>query len=330
MRIAVFSAQPYDAPFLEAANAAHAHHLTFLQPALGADTLALLPEGSDAVCVFVNDRVDAGVLAGLAARGVRAVALRCAGFDNVDLTAARQQGIRVMRVPAYSPESVAEHALALMMGLLRHVPRAHARASVSNFSLQGLMGRRLHGATVGLIGTGRIGHALARCLVGCGCEVVAVDPEPSDDCAALGVRYLTLDEVLPQADILSLHCPLTDETRHLLDASRLAMTRPGVLVVNTSRGGVVDTRALIAALKSGQVGGAGLDVYEGERGLFFADHSNAVLADDDYARLQGMPNVILTAHQAFFTHEAMAEIAAVTLDNLSRIERGEACQCALC
>lgn len=330
MRIAVYSAQPYDEQFLDEANAEQGHRLHFLACPLNRDTLAMLPAKADAVCVFVNDHLDAPLIKALAERGVRAIALRCAGYDNVDVPAANALGVRVVRVPAYSPESVAEHALALLMALLRHIPRAHARVRDGNFSLQGLLGEELHGKTVGLVGTGRIGTALARILVGCGCKVVATDPEPVAACIGLGVQYVSLNALLRAADIVSLHCPLNANTRHLVNAQTLAAMRPGVVVINTSRGAVVDTVALIEALKRGHVSAAGLDVYEGEAPLFFADRSGVVLQDEVFARLQGLPNVIVTAHQAFFTRQAMAEISQVTLANLTRIEGGEPCQNALC
>ncbi len=319
MQVAVFSTKPYDRAFLQAANRARAtpHRLVFLEPRLSAET-ALLADGAAAVCLFVNDLADAPVLERLAAQGVRFVALRCAGFNNVDLAAASRLGIRIARVPAYSPESVAEHTVAMMLALNRRIHRAHARVREGNFALDGLLGFDMKGRTVGLIGTGRIGAALARILAGFGCRVLAHDPRPD---AALPVEFVTLEELLAQSHIISIHCPLTPATRHLIDARAVARMRPGVMLVNTSRGAIVDTRAAIEGLKSGRIGLLGLDVYEEEGDLFFEDLSGQVLQDDVFARLLTFPNVLITAHQAFFTEDALAAIAETTLGNLDAFAR---------
>lgn len=312
MDIAVFSTKSFDRQFLAPA-AAGRHRLRFLEPRLTAET-AVLAKGSDAVCAFVNDQVDAAVLAGFAVLGIRLVALRSAGYNNVDLAAAKQQGIAIAYVPAYSPDAVAEHALAMIMALNRHIPRAWLRVREGNFELEGLLGFNMRGRCVGLIGTGRIGAALARIMQGMGCRVIAHDPAPDP---ALGVAYLPLDTVLAEADILSLHCPLTPQTRHLIGPAAIARMKRGVMLINTSRGAIVDTQAVIDGLKSGAIGQLGLDVYEEEAALFFEDQSNRMIADDVFARLLTFPNVLVTGHQGFFTAEALGAIAETTMANVS-------------
>jgi D-lactate dehydrogenase len=253
------------------------------------------------------------------------VALRCAGYNNVDVAAATRLGITVVRVPAYSPHAVAEHAIALILTLNRQIHRAYNRVREGNFALDGLLGFDLHGRTVGLIGTGRIGVVAARILTGFGCTLLASDPAQDPQALALGVRYVALDELLSTSDIISLHAPLTSTTRHLIDAAAIARMKPGVMLVNTSRGALVDTRAVIDGLKSERIGSLGLDVYEEEADLFFADLSSTVIRDDVFARLLTFPNVVITGHQAFFTREALAAIARTSLENLTCIERGGAC-----
>lgn len=321
MRTAVFSARPYERAFLDRALAAGGHEVRYLEPRLAADT-ATLAAGCDAACLFVNDRADAPALERLAAGGTRLVALRSAGFNHVDLAAAARLGLTVARVPAYSPHAVAEHAAALVLALVRHLHRAYNRVREGNFALDGLLGFDLHGKTAGVVGTGEIGTVFARIMLGFGCRVVAADPAPSEACRALGVEYVALPALLADAHVVALHCPLTPATHHLLDDAAFARMRPGVVVVNTSRGAVVDARAAIAALKSGRLGGLGLDVYEGEAELFFADRSAEVIRDDVFARLLTFPNVIVTGHQAFFTREALANIAETTAANLTAFERG--------
>ncbi|MES2706059.1 MAG: 2-hydroxyacid dehydrogenase [Verrucomicrobiota bacterium] len=279
--------------------------------------------GARAVCVFVNDRLDAACLRLLHESGVRLVALRCAGFNNVDLAAAEALGIAVTRVPAYSPYAVAEHAVALLLALVRHIPRAHNRVREHNFSLGGLVGFDLHGKTAGIAGTGKIGRITARILRGFGMEVLACDPFPSPEWAAAeGVNYTTLEDLLERSDVVSLHLPLTPESLFMLDGAAFARMKPGAFLVNTSRGRLVDTAALIVALKSGKLGGVALDVYEEEETLFFEDHSDEILQDEELARLLTFPNVLITAHQAFLTREALAEIARVTTENLVRFLEG--------
>ena len=320
MRIAVFSTKPYDRSFLEAANRDHGHELVFLEPRVVAET-AGLAAGAGGVCVFVNDRVDAAALEHLAGGGTRVVALRCAGFNNVDLAAAGRLNIRVVRVPAYSPHSVAEHTAGLILTLNRKIHRAYARVREGNFALDGLLGFDLHGRTVGVIGTGQIGAVFARIMAGFGCRLLGFDVRPNGACEALGMAYVPLEELLSQSDIISLHCPLTPDTHHLINAHTIAQLKPGAMLINTSRGAVIDTRAAIAGLKSGRIGSLGLDVYEEEADYFFEDLSERVIADDVLARLLTFPNVVITGHQAFFTREALEGIARTTLQNISDVER---------
>ena len=320
MRVAVYSTKPYDRRFLDAANADAGHELVYLEPRLMPQTVAPA-SGAQAICAFVNDELRADVLASLAGLGTRLVALRCAGFNNVDLAAARALGIAVARVPEYSPHAVAEHTVALILALNRKIHRAHARVREGNFDLEGLLGFDLFGRTVGVVGTGKIGAALARIMLGFGCTVLAHDPQPDPACIAAGVRYVPLADLLAAADIVSLHCPLTPATHRLIDAAALARMRPAVMLINTSRGAVIDTRAVIEGLKSGHIGSLGLDVYEEEAELFFRDLSDSVIQDDLFARLLTFPNVLITGHQAYFTQDAMAAIAATTMENITSFER---------
>jgi len=318
MNVAFFSTKRYDRSSFLAANAER-HTFRFLDPHLTAQTVSLA-RGSDAVCVFVNDRLGAGVVDDLAAMGVRFIALRCAGFNNVDLNEAARLGVGVGRVPAYSPHAVAEYTVALMLTLNRQIHRANNRVREGNFSLEGLVGFDFYGRTVGLIGTGRIGVITAKILVGLGCRVIAYDPIPNKDCAALGVQFVTLEELFSEAHVISLHCPLTHENHHLISDPALAKMRDGVMIINTSRGALLDTRAVIEALKSGRVGYLGLDVYEEEGDLFFEDLSDTIIADDIFSRLLTFPNVLITGHQAFFTRNALENIAATTVANLTEFE----------
>jgi D-lactate dehydrogenase len=320
MRVAVFSTKPYDRQFLDAANASARHELAYLEPRLTLETAALT-RGVTAVCAFVNDALPAEVLQALAGGGIRLLALRCTGFNNVDLAAARKLGITVARVPEYSPHAVAEHAVTLVLALNRNIHRAYARVREGNFALEGLLGFDMKGRTVGVVGTGRIGAAFARILAGFGCTILAVDPAPDAACIAAGVRYVELPELLAASDIISLHCPLTPATHHLIDAAALARLRPGAMLINTSRGAVIDTPAVIAALKDGRLGHLGLDVYEEEADLFFEDLSDKVIQDDVFARLLSFPNVLVTGHQAFFTADALQGIAGTTIANITAFER---------
>jgi len=319
MRTAVFSTKPYDRAFLDDTNRSYRHELVFLEPRLTTETVNLA-QGFEAVCVFVNDRLDADVIARLAAGGTKAIALRCAGFNNVDLAAADRHGVPVVRVPAYSPHAVAEHTVALILALNRKIHRAFARVREGNFSLDGLLGFDLHGRTAGVVGTGQIGECVARILAGFGCRLLGFDPQPNAACEALGLRYVPLDDLLAESDVVTLHCPLTPDTRHLIRAETLARMKPGVTLINTSRGAVIDTKDAIDALKTGRLGALGLDVYEEEADYFFEDLSQQVIADDVLARLLTFPNVLITSHQGFFTRDALEAIARTTLGNLRDLE----------
>ncbi|GJI95630.1 lactate dehydrogenase [Duganella caerulea] len=326
MKIAVYSAQPYDRRFLDEARQRYAAGIVdaaYFSDPLTLDTVPLA-QGCAAVCVFVNDQLDAAVLHALHALGVRAVLLRCAGFNQVDLRAATSLGLFMARVPAYAPEAVAEHALALAMTLNRHTHRAYARVREGNFSLDGLLGMTLNGKTVGIVGAGQIGTAAARIFKGLGCTVLVSDPAPTPQLDGVATRA-SLDELLAASDIVSLHCPLLEATRHMINAASLARMKQGAMLVNTSRGALIDTAAVIDALKSRQLGALAIDVYEQEANLFFHDHSSDIIADDVFQRLMTFPNVLVTGHQGFFTIEAMREIAAVTFDNLACHMNGTPC-----
>lgn len=322
MKIAVFSTKAYDRAFLEQANAAlgGAHEIRFLEARLGPETAELSGDCA-VVCAFVNDTLDRPVLQTLHARGVRLVALRCAGFNNVDLVAARDLGIIVGRVPAYSPEAVAEHTVALILCLNRKIHRAYARVREGNFALDGLLGFNLRGRTVGIVGTGKIGICVARIMAGFGCDVLGFDLHQDPEFTSLGASYVGLEELFARSDIISLHCPLTPQTRHLVNAQSIATMKPGVMIINTGRGALVETGALIRGLKSGRIGHVGLDVYEEESDLFFENLSDQILQDDIFARLLTFPNVLITGHQAFFTQEALTTIAETTIRNVSAFQR---------
>ena len=323
MKIAVFDTHSYDRHAFDAANVAFGHELVFFEARLTPDT-AVLAAGFTAICAFVNDRIDAAALGRLRDSGVRLIALRSAGYNNVDLKAAAHLGIRIARVPEYSPYAVAEHAVALLLSLNRRMHRAFSRVRDANFSLDGLVGFDLHGKTVGLVGAGRIGTVFARIMRGFGCDVLAHDAAPDDALIRdLQVRFVDLATLYRESDIISLHVPLTPATRHLIDAEALCAMKKGVFLINTGRGALIDTPALIAALKRGHIGAAGLDVYEEEEGIFFSNLSDTGVQDDILARLLTFPNVLVTSHQGFLTHEALANIAATTLGNVSAFERGD-------
>lgn len=321
MRTVVFSTRPYDREYLARA-AEGKHELTFLEPRLEAET-AVLARGYDAVCAFVNDNLSADVLEQLHAGGTRCLALRSAGFNHVDVAAAKRLGFQVAHVPAYSPHAVAEHAVGLILSLNRRINRAANRVREGNFSLDGLLGFDLAGKTAGVIGTGKIGAIVAKILQGFDCRVLLFDKYPSDACRPYG-EYVDLEQIWRECDVITLHCPLTPETQHLICSTALGKMKRGVMIINTSRGALVDTRAVIEGLKSGKVGYLGLDVYEEEADLFFEDHSLDVIYDDVFARLLTFPNVLVTAHQAFFTQEALAEITRVTVLNLDEMQNGAA------
>lgn len=319
MKVAVFSTKPYDRRFLERANARAGLELLFLDARLTAESAALAI-GAQAVCAFVNDDLGRGTLTRLRDMDVRLVALRSAGFNNVDLQAARELGVAIARVPAYSPHAVAEHTAALILALDRKIHRAYARVREGNFALDGLLGFDLRGRTVGIVGTGRIGIEVARIMNGFGCRLLGQDPVAHPDFGRFGGRYVSLPALLADSDIVTLHCPLTPATRHLIDDRAVAVMKPGVMLINTSRGAVIDTRAVINGLKSGRIGHLGLDVYEEETNLFFENLSDQMIHDDVFARLLTFPNVLITGHQAFFTAEAMTAIADTTIANIASFE----------
>ena len=323
MHITHFSARAFEREAFAAANDAldSPHHITFQETRLDASTAALA-EGSPAECAFANDHVGADTIAALAKVGVKLIALRCAGFNQVDLEAAAEHDIAVARVPAYSPHAVAEHAVALLMTLVRHTQRAFNRVREHNFALDGLMGFDLHGKTVGIIGAGTIGICFVNIMKGFGCRVLAFDPYPNDDLRATGAKLVDLDTLLAESDVISLHCPLNPRTHHLIDADALAKTKPGLVLINTSRGGVIDTRAVLEALKARTLGGLALDVYEEEGDVFYKDLSGQIMQDDVLARLLTFPNVLVTSHQGFLTREAVTNIADTTLHNVTTFERG--------
>jgi D-lactate dehydrogenase len=318
MKTAIFSTKSYDETFMSLANQDYGHELVYFESRLTADT-AKLATGFPAVCVFVNDQLNAEVLQILHENGTRLIALRSAGFNHVDLAAAERLGLTIVRVPAYSPYAVAEHALALIQGLNRKLYRAYNRVREGNFSLEGLLGFDLHAKTVGVIGTGKIGMIFANIMNSLGCNVLLYDPYPNQTLAN-NMRYVSLAELYAESDIISLHCPLTPETHHMINHQVLAQMKNGVMLINTSRGKLVDTKAVISALKSGKIGNLGLDVYEEEGDLFFDDLSNQVIHDDVFMRLLTFPNVLITGHQGFFTKEALTNIAQITLANITAYE----------
>ncbi|WLD57067.1 2-hydroxyacid dehydrogenase [Salinispirillum sp. LH 10-3-1] len=321
MKIAVFSAKPYDEQHLNHFNEV-GHTLTFFEPHLNHKTAALAAD-HDVVCCFVNDTLDAPTIEILASLKIRMIAMRCAGFNNVDLVAAEQYGIPVARVPEYSPHAVAEHAVALILDLNRNIHRAFNRVRENDYSLNGLLGFDLYRKTVGVVGTGKIGATFAGIMQGFGCQVIAYDPFPNPQVQAMNIDYVPLEELWRRSDVISLHCPLMPETHHLVNADSIAAMKRGTMLINTSRGALIDTRAVIAGLKSGQIGYLGLDVYEEEADLFFEDFSNHLLQDDVFARLLTFPNVIITGHQAFFTREALDAIARTTMHNINALAEGE-------
>lgn len=315
MKVSFFSTQPYDKEFFNRYNDSFGFQFEFFETQLNPQTVNLINE-TNAVCVFVNDVVNEAVIQQLAAKNVKIIALRCAGFNNVDLIAAKKLGIKVCRVPAYSPQAVAEHAVALILTLDRKTHKAYNRVREQNFSLNGLLGFDLYGKTVGVIGTGNIGKAFCKIMLGFGCKVLAFDIIANKELEALSVHYLPLMELLQQSDIISLHCPLNEQTKHLVNANTIDLMKKGVMLINTSRGGLIDTNAVIEALKSGHIANLGIDVYEQEEHIFFRDLSTTVIEDDTIQRLMSFPNVLVTAHQAFFTSEALTQITLTTLRNI--------------
>ncbi len=324
MKIAVFNTRSFDRRALEAANTAHRHKLDFYEMELNRHTAALAA-GFPGVCVKSPSRLDEAALATLAGGGTRHVALRSAGFDYVDIAAAHRLGQTVVRVPAYSPYAIAEHTVGLILALNRKIHRAYNRVREGNLSLEGLVGFDLHGRTAGIVGTGYIGAVVARILHGFGCRLLAHDPLPNPECQALGVQYVGLPELYAGSDLITLHCPLTPQTFHMINAEALRQMRPGVMLVNTARGGLIHTKALIQALKSGHLGALGLDVYEHEGSLFQRDLSNTLIQDEVFLRLLTFPNAIITGHQAWLTEDALKNIAETVLANLSDLEHGRPC-----
>lgn len=327
MRIAFFSTKAYDRKSFQAESTTH--ELVFHEPRLTTATMTLA-HGFEAVCVFVNDVVDREVLTELSEHGLKLVALRCAGFNNVDLEAAEDLGVTVVRVPAYSPNAVAEHTFGLILSLNRHLHKAYARVREGDFRLDGMLGFDLKGRTVGVIGTGRIGENVCRIARGFGCDVIAHDVDVNPRCEAIGVKYVGTQTLFATADIVTLHCPLVPQTRHLINDRSIVQMKPGVMLINTSRGAIVDTQAVIRGLKSGRIGSLGIDVYEEEADLFFEDLSSTVIRDDVFSRLLTFPNVLITGHQGFFTADALKQISSTTLQNVSDVERGKECANTVC
>ncbi|MFM9266023.1 2-hydroxyacid dehydrogenase [Tychonema sp. BBK16] len=324
MKVGVFSTKSYDRTFLEAANVDSQHDLVFFEPRLTLET-SILATGLTAICAFVNDQLDAKVLSAIAQKGVRLIALRSAGFNHVDLAAARDLELTLVRVPAYSPYAVAEHAVAMILCLNRGIHRAYNRVREDNFSLEGLLGFDLHGRTIGIVGTGKIGALTAKIMHGFGCRLVGYDVSQNSDCQEMGMEYVSLPELFATSDIVSLHCPLMPETYHLINTEAINQMKVGVMLINTSRGQLIDTKAVTKGLKSGKIGYLGLDVYEQESDLFFEDLSNQVIQDDVFQRLLTFPNVLITGHQAFFTEDALRNIATTTIANITDFEQGKPC-----
>ena len=321
MRVAIFSTQSYERDYFDKFNFASKHELIYFEASLNADTTDLA-KGFEAVCIFVSDKMDFEAIEKLAKIGVKLIDLRSAGFNHVDIEAAQKHGIKILRVPAYSPQAVAEHAVALILTLNRKTHKAYNRIREGNFSLENLMGFNLFGKTVGVIGTGKIGSAFCKIILGFGCKVVAYDLVESSDLKAKGVEYMRFEDIVKTADIISLHCPLTPETHHLFNGEVFNKMKKRTMLINTSRGGLINTEHVIDALKSGQLGFLGIDVYEQEEGLFFKNLSEIVIQDDLIERLMTFHNVLITPHQGFFTHEAVEQITKITLKNFTDFENG--------
>lgn len=321
MKIAVFSTKTYDRDYLDKFNIEDKHKLTYFDVSLNSNTTNLTL-GFDAVCVFVNDKVDKETIEKISKNGIKIIALRCAGFNNVAIRAAIEKNIKVVRVPAYSPNAVAEHAVALILTLNRKTHKAYNRIRESNFSLEKLIGFNLSGKTIGVIGTGRIGSVFCEIMLGFGCKVIAYDINESNNLKEKGIEYKPLDELLNSSDIISLHCPLTPDTQHLINSTSFSKMKNGVMLINTSRGAVIKTMDAIEALKSEKLAYLGIDVYEQEENLFFEDLSESIILDDMFLKLMSFPNVLITSHQGFFTREALEKIAVTTLNNISTFESG--------
>lgn len=319
MKIAIFSAHKFEKPFLTTANEKYQYKIEYFDISLSSKNV-ILAKDFPVVSCFVTDQLNAEVLQTLAKQGTKLIALRSAGFNHVDIEAAKKLGIIVVRVPAYSPFAVAEFTVGLILSLNRKIHRAYVRVREHDFSLDGLLGFDLHRQTIGIIGTGKIGSIFAKIMSGFGCKILANDPIPNEICKKLGVSYVSIEELYKTADIISLHCPLTPETHHIINQQALTQMKPGVMLINTGRGALIDTKAIIQALKQQKIGYLGLDVYEEEENLFFQNLSESIIQDDVFARLQTFPNVIITGHQAFFTKEALTNIAETTLRNVNIFE----------
>ncbi|MDO6438070.1 2-hydroxyacid dehydrogenase [Cyclobacterium sp. 1_MG-2023] len=322
MKIAVFSTKPYDQEYFEKYSSNNEYTFAFFETALN-KTTANLSAGFDVICAFVNDKVDKDTIEVLANNGIRLIAMRCAGFNNVDIQSAKEHQIKVVRVPAYSPEAVAEHSVALIMTLNRKTHKAYNRVREGNFSLKNLIGFNLHGKVVGVIGTGQIGIAFCKIMKGFGCRLLAYDIAEAEVLVDMGVEYLPMEKVFQQADIISLHCPLNQSTKHLVNKASLEQMKAGVMIINTSRGALINTSDAIEGLSQKKIGYLGIDVYEQEENLFFEDLSESIIEDDDILRLNSFPNVLITSHQAYFTKEAMDQITVITLDNIRAFENNE-------
>lgn len=329
MKVAVFSAQNYERPFILESNKNNSHYIEFFETTLNEKT-AILAKNFPAVSCFVTDTLSKPVLSILAKNGTQIVALRSAGFNHVDLNAAKSLGLTIVRVPEYSPYAVAEFAVSLILTLNRKIHKAYQLIREHNFLLTHLLGFDLHHKTVGIIGAGKIGTVFAKIMNGFGCKLLAHDPKPNETCIQLGVRYTTLESLCQESDIISLHCPLNTTTHHVINENAISLMKKGVMIINTGRGGLIDTKAMINALKNGTVGYLGLDVYEEEENLFFRDLSETIIEDDVFARLQTFPNVIITGHQAYFTKEALVNIAQTTLQNITDFEKGQPQNCVTC
>lgn len=328
MKVTFFSAKPYDKKFFSDLNTKYQFELDFFETHLGPHIVNAVKENTFCVCVFVNDKLTNEVITILASKGVKLIALRCAGFNNVDLESAKRNNIRVCRVPAYSPEAVAEHAVAMLLTLNRKTHKAYNRVREQNFSLDGLLGFNLHGKTIGVIGTGKIGKAFIKIMLGFGCRVLAHDKFPDPNFTAPNLFYVDFEQLLRESDVISLHCPLTPENHYMINEAVLSRMKPGIMIINTSRGGLINTDDMIKGLKSGKVTYFGLDVYEQEEKLFFRDLSATIIEDDRIQRLMSFPNVLVTGHQAFFTTEALTEIATVTLNSVALVAAGKVDQVA--
>lgn len=322
MKISFFSTQKYEQPIFEKINQFHQHEINYFDFHLNSDSIGAVTP-TDVVCCFVNDSINAKVIDGLYERGVQLIALRSAGYNHIDYAYAQKQGISVCRVPSYSPQAIAEHTIALILCLNRKIQHAHNRIREGDFSLNGLMGFNLYQKTVGIIGTGQIGTALVNILNGFGCHLLAFDPQQNEHCIKLGVSYVDLNTLLENSDIVSLNCPLNDKTFHMIDCHALELMKQGAMLINTGRGKLLDTKAVIDALKCKRLGYLGIDVYEEEEPLFFENHSSEIINDDVFCRLLTFPNVLITGHQGFFTQEAVLSIATTTLENISNFEKNQ-------